>query len=374
MQAERRCAHRSRPEELSYIQFEPEGGGIVLNASEQGLAFHAAAAPRQTGPIQLCVSPNPMQQIELTAEIAWMDETKKSGGLRFTELTSDARNQILQWLTQTSESGAPAKKFVVPTSILGEKTDHRAHPGDRTADLVSAVPDSAMPTGSDSARLLARRSSHIPTRTSLPARFAQDGHIRISRPRLLHGLATGFLVVVFVLAPVFFSRNLRHEFGNSLIRIGEKLIGDRDSQPEASSSAPAQISNQSSIGTPSVPTPIPATSSKETLDQTDSSTPTQTTGGTGNSEGSRRPAAENSRQHSAEASARRGRSPLARQLWSALGAGDSSAEVPLAQLYLTGDGVPRNCAQARVLLEAASKKGNSEARQELRKLKKGTCR
>src|ERR1700676_2157170 len=100
MKSERRGTRRERPEGLSYIQFEPEGGGIVLNASEHGLAFHAAAAPRQTGPIQLCVSPNPMQQIKLTAEIAWVDETKKSGGLRFTELTSDARNQILQWLTQ----------------------------------------------------------------------------------------------------------------------------------------------------------------------------------------------------------------------------------------------------------------------------------
>jgi hypothetical protein len=383
MEAERRCARRSRPEELSYIQFEPEGGGIVLNASEQGLAFHAAAPPRQTGPIQLCVSPNPMQQIELTAEIAWMDETKKSGGLRFTELTSDARNQILQWLTQTSESDTPAKKFVVPTSILREKTAPRAHRGSRTADLISPVPDNAMPTGSDSARL-ARRSCNVPTRTLLSAPFAQDGHIPISRPRLPHGLATGFLVVVLVLAPVFFSRSLRHEFGNSLIRIGEKLIGDRDSQPDASSSAPAQISNRSSISTPSAPTPIPptpipptpipGTSPKETLDQSDSSKPTQTTGAIVNSAGSRRPASQNSRQHSAEAHARRGRSPLARQLWSALGAGDSSAEVPLAQLYLTGDGVPRNCAQARVLLEAASKNGNSEALQELRKLKKGACR
>jgi PilZ domain len=91
MKPERRCISRERPKELSYIQLEPEGGGIVVNASEQGLAFHAAAALRQTGPIQICVSPNPLEQIKLTAEIAWMDETKKSGGLRITELTADTR-------------------------------------------------------------------------------------------------------------------------------------------------------------------------------------------------------------------------------------------------------------------------------------------
>jgi len=48
----------------------------VLNASEQGLAFHAAAAVRHPGPIRLCVSPNPEQRIEVIAEIVWMDETK----------------------------------------------------------------------------------------------------------------------------------------------------------------------------------------------------------------------------------------------------------------------------------------------------------
>jgi TPR repeat protein len=83
---------------------------------------------------------------------------------------------------------------------------------------------------------------------------------------------------------------------------------------------------------------------------------------------------QNSPKSVALARARKSRSALARQLWSALGAGDSSAEVPLAQLYLTGDGVPRSCDQARVLLSAASKKGNIEALRQLQQLKKNTCR
>jgi TPR repeat protein len=57
-----------------------------------------------------------------------------------------------------------------------------------------------------------------------------------------------------------------------------------------------------------------------------------------------------------------------------LNAGDRSAEVPLAQLYLTGDGVPRSCDQARILLRAASKNGNIEALRQLQQLKKSGCR
>jgi len=37
----------------------------------------------------------------------------------------------------------------------------------------------------------------------------------------------------------------------------------------------------------------------------------------------------------------------------------------LADLYLHGDGVARNCDQARVLLSAASRKGNVEAMHDL---------
>jgi hypothetical protein len=83
MEFDRRHLHRFSPEELSYIQFEPEGGGIVLNASEEGLAFHSATVIRRSGTIQLCISPNPKQRIELVAEVAWNDETQKSIRPRF---------------------------------------------------------------------------------------------------------------------------------------------------------------------------------------------------------------------------------------------------------------------------------------------------
>jgi len=73
MNVERRSSQRETPEKLSYIQFEPEGGGIVLNASEQGLAFHAANAVKQPGPMRLSISPNPTQRLELRLKsYGWM--------------------------------------------------------------------------------------------------------------------------------------------------------------------------------------------------------------------------------------------------------------------------------------------------------------
>jgi hypothetical protein len=374
MKPERRCRSRETPVELSYIQFEPEGGGIVVNASEQGLAFHAAAALRQSGPIQACVSPNPMQQIKLVGEIVWMDETKKSGGLRFRKLTADARNQILRWLAQTTESLAQAKKFTAPSCALVEETAPRMLPEKGTPNLISPVADAAMPSVSDSATPMEHRALRVQSTEPLLASFIRGGQVSIFHSRLLHGLATALLVLVFLSTPVYFRRSFRHKIGDVLVRVGENLKGNRDPQLDGSSSKPVPVANPSSVNTLSVPNSTSAASTKQTLDPPAPAAPLQTVQPALNSAVSTPVDRQNSPKPLALARARKGRSAHALQLWSALGAGDSSAEVPLAQLYLAGDGVPRSCDQARVLLNAASKNGNSEALRQLQQLKKSGCR
>ena len=60
-------------------------------------------------------------------------------------------------------------------------------------------------------------------------------------------------------------------------------------------------------------------------------------------------------------------------LWSSVRKGHVPAEVTLADLYRRGDGVEKNCDQARVLLVAASKKGSVEARQMLEQVAERGC-
>jgi hypothetical protein len=317
-----------------------------------------------------------MQRIELVAEIAWMGETKKFGGLRFRELTADDRNQIRQWLTQTSESEIPDRKPAVTSSALREEADPCSNAQNETPDLLLPTPvlHHVTPTRADSTTGSISRFSSVPATALLPGLFSQEKQISISRQRPLRDLATGFLIFVFVCMPFLFLKDFRREIGNSLIRIGEKLKANRDTPPDTSSPTPDQSSNPTSVGAPSVPNPIPETSAKETLDQSGAVASTQTTQGTVNSTDSRLADRQYGRRHFADAHSSGGRSALARQLWFAVGAGDSSAEVALAQLYLTGDGVPRNCEQARVLLRAASKNGSIEALHQLQKLTKSGCR
>ncbi len=64
----------------------------------------------------------------------------------------------------------------------------------------------------------------------------------------------------------------------------------------------------------------------------------------------------------------------AKWLWKAVGKQNTSAVVLLADLYLRGDGVPKSCDQARLLLLAAAKKGASQAAEKLRSPELTGCR
>jgi hypothetical protein len=64
----------------------------------------------------------------------------------------------------------------------------------------------------------------------------------------------------------------------------------------------------------------------------------------------------------------------ARLLWRAVAKQNSDAAVLLSGLYARGDGVPKSCDQARLLLVAAAKKGSAPAAQQLRTFDSYTCR
>lgn len=60
-------------------------------------------------------------------------------------------------------------------------------------------------------------------------------------------------------------------------------------------------------------------------------------------------------------------------LWKAVGKGNPAATIVLSDLYLRGDGVPKSCDQARLLLDAAARKGVKSAADRLRNLQAFGC-
>ena len=63
----------------------------------------------------------------------------------------------------------------------------------------------------------------------------------------------------------------------------------------------------------------------------------------------------------------------AKWLWKSVGKENPAAVLLLSDLYAKGDGVPRNCDQARLLLMVAAKKGQAAASSRLRSFNTGAC-
>jgi hypothetical protein len=114
---DRRLQARTTPASRTYVELGDTNSGIVLNISETGMAV-AAANPLVVDDylpgirFQLPISG---QSIEISAQIVWLAEPKTSAGIRFVDLTAEARNQISNWIA--SEKPAPEFAGLTPAAV-----------------------------------------------------------------------------------------------------------------------------------------------------------------------------------------------------------------------------------------------------------------
>jgi hypothetical protein len=117
-----RRAPRITVKGLAYVNLDRDNGGVILNISEGGLCFKSTAPVQRTEMIRFWflygsqrIGGNTGKDeahtrdatgfIETESELAWTDDARKIGGLRFTNLQAEAHKQICDWIGQAS----PAK-------------------------------------------------------------------------------------------------------------------------------------------------------------------------------------------------------------------------------------------------------------------------
>lgn len=103
---DRRLRTRTTPTSLASVMFGETNGGFVLNVSETGMAV-AVAELLTPGDFHSRIRiqlPNSRESIEISAQIAWLAESKKGAGIRFVDLAADARNQISNWIASENLS------------------------------------------------------------------------------------------------------------------------------------------------------------------------------------------------------------------------------------------------------------------------------
>ncbi len=104
---ERRRAPRAKPTGLTYVKFEPDNGGTLVDVCESGLRFQVVAPVEERGRIQLWFVLDSANHIEVSGELAWIDDTKRCGGLKFTQPSKQARAQLRTWLSRQRSVSAP---------------------------------------------------------------------------------------------------------------------------------------------------------------------------------------------------------------------------------------------------------------------------
>jgi len=117
---DRRLQTRTTPASLTYIGLGDTNGGIVLNINETGMAVAVAnhLVVGENLPRIRFQLPRSSQSIEISAQLVWLAESKKTAGIRFVNLTADARNQISNWIAPEK----PASEFEqLPKPLRSDK-------------------------------------------------------------------------------------------------------------------------------------------------------------------------------------------------------------------------------------------------------------
>jgi hypothetical protein len=154
---QRRTTLASRP----YVELGATNDGRVLNISETGMALVAAdplVVDDYLSHIRLQL-PSSAQSIEISVQIVWLAESKKSAGFRFVDLAAEARNQISNWIASEKPDGefagvteAPLRNLVsttlesLPEQPIGSvfpaqdqpsSPERIAHPASRASKIVT---------------------------------------------------------------------------------------------------------------------------------------------------------------------------------------------------------------------------------------------
>jgi TonB family protein len=159
---------RRRPLALSYVKVGTEYGGLALNFSEQGLAFHASQVPEpgHVRPIRFQL-PSSWDWVESTARVVWRNSVSTEAGVEFLSLPDYARSHIREWLASplSAFEPEPSHRSAAPSSVV--ESPQGPQENMREAGVHDSGPRASAPLDSRP-RDSAREESSVIARSVLP--------------------------------------------------------------------------------------------------------------------------------------------------------------------------------------------------------------
>jgi TPR repeat protein len=396
-------------DQLVYVELEASNGGMMLTVSEDGFTFRAVTPVGPGRKIGFSFVVNGTEKLEGYGNIDWTQDAGKVANLQFADVTPEFRSKLRTWLTQLSAPAVPSfsnDRFVDPGFSEQRGVAHaRASAVEPVADSVvepvkapslSAFVSAASPLSSIAG--LADQSANAvaiapeppaPRETFLISDWEYPRKPQTDSRPPIRGVAIAAIVIV-VVALTILLYGYHDSVGQLLISLGQKMSAPKEVSAAPSSSAsqatpaPQTTSAEQPLKVPDVPkpsveSPQPASTARE-------NSPTSPEKGLGDQRRYRTenasasvkpqtalPAASPAPATSTSAAQIDDPAERVHSLWAAVAQGNTSAEVTLAKLYLIGGGVTKSCDQARVLLQAAAKKGNGEALDKLSQINQQGC-
>jgi hypothetical protein len=390
-------------DQLVYIELESGNGGMMLTISEEGFSFRAVTPVRPSGRIPFSFSINGTDKLQGFGKIEWTKDDGKVAGLQFTDVTTEFLNAVRKWLVKLGGPATPSYSDAdtnnsAAVNVVGQPEFESAQvPSFETRADANKTYQQQPEFGLNFGHALNAfdpqlhtgvgqiSSRGVPTReVPRSAPVLSDWNYPNGSPEHTRARKNGIgitAVAICFVALIVILYGYREAVGQSLITLGQKISSSSETsqsqQPRESQSEPTKRPIETKATTAQVPSagvnkenavkppePVIDTHNNPSnaaaaikpddafRDARPSSTPEQTS-------------VIDPRSHDP--------AEQARSLWSAVAQGNTSAEVALARLYLIGGGVPKSCDQARVLLQAAARKGNGEALDKLSQIDHQGC-
>jgi hypothetical protein len=406
---QRRRSPRLTPDPLLVLGLPGGNCGIVLDISEHGLGF-LAAAPLATdlSALRFSVAARSVELCEAAGRLAWKDAAGLRAGIQFTKVPDELRAIIRACATEQgnadADEAAPAEE--IPT-----------------VEIDAAAAPSVEVSAEHDLEVTRLRSAFVTREAHLEQRAQTATEAAIAPRRYTPVVANTVTAIAAVIAavmlwlpfsghrfptlrwPAGLAQKISFEVSNwqqkvlAAPRITAAHPEVNAKQPASSAvlekpSAPAPAStfvvsantNATMPAAPlwpalsdrllQVPQTVPAATASQaqpvknsvppSASVTDAKVATQPPGTSAK--------LVNTVQTVSSPDSRNGNSALGAQaLWQQVAKGDAPAEIALAKLYLTGDGVPKSCVQARVLVDAARSSSRALAKQARREFVKYGC-
>jgi cell division septation protein DedD len=230
IEQERRLYNRKTLNPLPSINLSSGNGGVVLDVSEQGLRFRALAPIEESGPIQFSFSAH-SDLIAGIADLVWTDPSRKTGGLRFTHLSDDAREQIRRWPYAAN-------------LLLSFGEDMSLHIQAAEETLVSRLFGWVHSPWMQRLRSIPQGSEFSDLKRDIGKFFARstEGSSGGENPSPFKAASAAFVVILILIASYFNHRRL----GESLVWLGTKISGE--AQPQMiTQSRPSNFSTQAPV-------------------------------------------------------------------------------------------------------------------------------